>query len=93
MNTKVLITDRDSLFLNIAHEKLSDRGFDVTSASCATEAIEYLKRDSFDSVMVSNIDDKIAIECFIGKLKKKPFILESMTNNASLSPAISSNQF
>lgn len=74
---KVLVMDKDKNFLQIADEKLSERGFKVIKTNSATDAIEILKAVYIDSIMILNKDEKNIIHDFIKTLKKQPVILDT----------------
>lgn len=74
---KVLVMDKDSNFLKVADEKLSDRGFKVIKTTSARETIEILKAICVDSIMILNKDEETIIQDFVKTLKKQPLILDT----------------
>ncbi|MEA9358394.1 hypothetical protein SHI21_19315 [Bacteriovorax sp. PP10] len=73
---KVLVMDKDKKFLEIAEEKLSERGFKVIKTSTAADTIEILKAICIDSIMILNKDEERIIHDFVKTLKKQPTFLD-----------------
>ena len=84
LETKILVIEHDQDFLNIAHEKLSARGFTVFAVQTAEEAILILKREIVEAVLIdfySSNSNCVMISDYINDMKKKPILL-SLQNQA-----------
>ncbi|SDN95520.1 Response regulator receiver domain-containing protein [Desulfonauticus submarinus] len=51
-NTKVLIVDDEQEFCNSLAERMKTRGLEVATASSGAEAIQKLKKDNFDTIIL-----------------------------------------
>lgn len=52
MSEKILLVDDEKEFLEAMSERMTNRGLDVTTALSAKEAIEKVKNESFDAIIV-----------------------------------------
>ena len=52
MGEKILLVDDEQDFLEVMSERMRNRGMDVTTASSAKEALEMVKNESFDAIIV-----------------------------------------
>lgn len=78
LETKVLVIENDQDFLNIAHEKLSVRGFTVLTARTGAEGIAILKKENIEAVLLdfSNANENgIIIKNYLNSLERKPILL------------------
>jgi DNA-binding response OmpR family regulator len=77
-NLRILVTDCDQEFLNIATRKLSLRDFIVLTALSAETAISILKAEKIDAIVLnfSNANKNgVMILDYINSLEKKPILL------------------
>jgi len=52
MSEKILLVDDEKEFLEAMSERMTNRGMDVTTALSAKEAIEKVKNENFDAIIV-----------------------------------------
>ncbi len=52
MSEKILLVDDEKEFLEAMSERMTNRGMEVTTALSAKEAIEKVKNESFDAIIV-----------------------------------------
>jgi DNA-binding NtrC family response regulator len=52
MGEKILLVDDEQDFLDVMSERMRNRGMDVTTASSAKEALEMVKDQTFDAIIV-----------------------------------------
>ena len=52
MSEKILLVDDEKEFLEAMSERMTNRGLDVTTALSAKEAIEKVKHENFDAIIV-----------------------------------------
>ena len=55
MPAKVLIVDDEKDFLDIMAERMQARGMDVSTATSATDALEMVRTESYDAVIMDMI--------------------------------------
>lgn len=68
MSEKILLVDDEKEFLEAMSERMTNRGMDVTTALSAKEAIEKVKNENFDAIIVDllmpEMDGLEALETF-----------------------------
>jgi len=52
MSEKILLVDDEKEFLEVMSERMANRGMEVTTALSAKEAIEKVKSESFDAIVL-----------------------------------------
>ena len=52
MADKVLLVDDEEDFLEVMAERMRARGFDVTTSSTASEALEMIEKESYDAIIL-----------------------------------------
>lgn len=52
MAKKILLVDDEEDFLEVMAERMRARGFDVTTSSTASEALEMIEKESYDAVIL-----------------------------------------
>ncbi|MDY0221287.1 MAG: response regulator [Desulfobacterium sp.] len=52
MGEKILLVDDEQDFLDVMSERMRNRGMDVTTAISAKEALERVKNENFDAIIV-----------------------------------------
>jgi DNA-binding response OmpR family regulator len=78
LKSKILVIEEDTDFLNIAANKLTQRGFDVFLSSNGKEAIDILKKENIEAILLdfnnANKNGIIVIN-YIYSLSKRPILL------------------
>ncbi|MDP2923334.1 MAG: response regulator [Candidatus Omnitrophota bacterium] len=70
---KVLLVDDEVDFLTLMHKIVSSWGYDVLTTSCGDEAIEFLKRERVDTIIIDySMPDIDGIE-LLKKIRAKSY--------------------
>lgn len=86
VNSKILVIEEDVNYLTIASSKLTARGFEVFTSINASDAIEILKRENIDAILLDfdNANKNgIMVINYIYTLSKRPTLL-SLINHPIL---------
>ncbi len=86
MKEKILVVDDEEVLRNLAKEVLSEEGYQVTLASSGEQALELLKRASFDLVIADlKMPGMDGME-LLKKIKEKDKDIEVILLTSYLSP-------
>lgn len=71
-NSNILTVDDSSFIRNLLHGVLTEKGYNVHTASCATEALELLQNNTFHLILLDLIMPGLDGISFLEKLKENP---------------------